>query len=267
MKEIKSRDNQKIRDAARLKEQKYRHREQMFLIEGRKMFSEAIEAEQELLRVFVDKAGAERYLDEYRKSRGVEWIKVDSALIRYICDTQTPQGIVAVARIPQWDLNGLLQEKGLWLYLDGIADPGNMGTILRTAWAFGVNGVMLSPGCVDPLNPKVVRSTMGAVFNLPVSVDVSAENLSRIKEHGYRLLASSLQGDIELKDLDLSGSVIVVIGSEARGVSSRIVNIADSSFKIPINTRVDSLNAGVACGIIVYEAGKQRGSGNLYHQC
>lgn len=260
MKEIKSRDNHKIREAARLKDGKYRQREQLFLIEGRTLFAEAVQRGQEFVRIFVDKDRAEQYLDEYRKSRTVEWIKVDPALIKYICDTQTPQGIVAVARIPQWDLKPLMQESGLLIYLDGLADPGNMGTILRTAWAFGVSGVMLGPGCVDPFNPKVVRSSMGAVFAVPIVLDVSPETLAQSKKSGYRLLASSLNTDLNISEVDFSGAVIIIIGSEARGISSKVLKFCDSSFKIPIFTAVDSLNAAVACGIIIWEAGKQRGN-------
>ncbi len=260
MKEIKSRDNQKIRDAARLKEPKYRHREQMFLIEGRNMFCEAIKGEQELHRIFVEREEAEQYLDEFRKTRDVEWIKIDHTLMKYICDTQTPQGIVAVARIPPGNLHTTVQKSGFLLFLDRIADPGNMGTILRTAWAFGVQGVILNNGCVDPFNPKVVRASMGAIFHVPVFNEISVEELVRIKAEGYRILASSLNTDLSIDRVDFTGRVIIIIGSEARGVSAKILSVCDQSFKIPIITPVDSLNAGVACGIIVYEAGKQRGS-------
>ncbi len=264
MKEIKSRDNQKIRNAARLKEQKYRHREQMFLIEGRTLFCEAVKGQQELLRVFVERETAEQYLDEFRKTRDVEWVKIDNSIMKHICDTQTPQGIVAVARIPQWGLHNITQKPGFLLFLDHIGDPGNMGTILRTAWAFGVQGVLLSNGCVDPFNPKVVRASMGAVFNVPVFIDISLEELVRLKKEGYRILASSLNADIYIDNVDFTGPVIIIIGSEARGVSPKILNVCDHSFKIPLITPVDSLNAGVACGIIVYEAGKQRGSVSFY---
>ncbi|NLO20611.1 MAG: RNA methyltransferase [Syntrophomonadaceae bacterium] len=260
MKEIKSRDNQKIREAARLKDNKYRQREKLFLIEGRTLFAEAVQRGQELLRVFVDTDRVEQYLDEYRKSRNAEWIKVDSGLIKYICDTQTPQGIVAVARIPQWDFEPWLQKSGLLIYLDGLADPGNLGTILRTAWAFGVSGVMLGPGCVDPFNPKVVRSSMGAVFSVPIVFEVSAEALAQSKETGYRLMASSLNTDISISEVDFTGAVVIIIGNEARGISSKVLKLCDSSFKIPIFTPVDSLNAAVACGIILYEARKHRGT-------
>ncbi len=264
MKEIKSRDNQKIRDAARLKEQKYRHREQMYLIEGRNLFCEAVKGQQELLRIFVERETAEQYLDEFRKTRDVEWVKIDHNIMKYICDTLTPQGIVAVARIPEWDLDDITQNSGFLLFLDHITDPGNMGTILRTAWAFGVQGVLLSRGCVDPFNPKVVRASMGAVFNVPVLADISVDHLLMSKEEGYRVLASSLNTDLYIDKVDFTGRVIIIIGNEARGVSPKMLNICDHSFKIPIITPVDSLNAGVACGIIVYEAVKQRGSNSLH---
>ena len=146
------------------------------------------------------------------------------------------------------------------IYLDDLADPGNMSTILHTAWAFGVSAVMLGPGCVDPFNPKVVRSSMGAVFAVPIVLDVSPETLAQSKKSGYRLLASSLNTDLNISEVDFSGAVIIIIGSEARGISSKVLKFCDSSFKIPIFTAVDSLNAAVACGIIIWEAGKQRGN-------
>jgi len=258
MKEISSRENQKIRNAARLKEQKYRNREQMFLIEGKNLFVEAVRKGHELIRVFVEYEQAEEYIDYFQQSRDVDWIKVDNNLMKYICDTRTPQGIAAIVKMPRWDLPAALEKKGMLLFLDRIGDPGNMGTILRTAWAFGIQGIMLGSGCVDAYSSKVVRAGMGAVFHVPVFNDISMEELLHTKEMGYQIIGSSLDTDVYIESIDFRGPVIVVIGSEAHGISSDIVNLCDQNFKIPINTPVDSLNVGVACGIIVYEAGKQR---------
>jgi TrmH family RNA methyltransferase len=260
MKEISSKENQIIKEVVQLKEAKYRKQKKLFLIEGRTMLWEAINSQQKIVRVLVEKKQKEIYLREFGDKLNCEWIAVSESIMKYVCDTKTPQGIAAVLGITELDFANKLAEYQFLIYLDQISDPGNLGTILRTAWGFGVQAVLLSPGCVDPYNPKVVRSSMGAIFNIPVFQDVSVYDLLQAKSKGYRIFASSLQTDRFIDNIDFSGSIIIVIGSEAHGVDDSIITISDAMFKIPIITQVDSLNAGVACGIIIYEAYRQRGN-------
>lgn len=260
MQEIRSKDNPKVKKAARLKEQKVREQEGLFLIEGMNLCLEAFASGNcQIEYVFVDAAQESEYLELYRQYGHLEWIKTDQRIMKHIADTYTPQGIAAVVQLPRPDLDPILEQNGFLLLLDQIADPGNMGTIWRTAWAFGVDGIMLSPGSVDPFNPKAVRASMGAIFHVPVFRNISCDAIAAIRPRGYRVLVSTPDTDCRLAEIDFSGRTVLVIGSEAHGVSREYCEMSDIQFKIPIITGVDSLNAGVACGIIVHEAGKQRG--------
>lgn len=260
MQEIRSKDNLKVKNAARLKEQKARDQERLFLIEGKNLCREAFAAENiRIERVFIDEVQEAEYFELHQQYGHLEWIKTDQRIMKYIGDTLTPQGIAAVVHLPHPDWGRMLDQKGFLLLLDRIADPGNMGTIWRTAWAFGVDAIILSPGCVDPFNPKAVRASMGAVFHVPVYKDIGLDEIIAIKQQGYQMIASTLDTSCRLDEMDFSKPTVLVIGSEAHGVSREYQVISDFKFKIPIITGVDSLNAGVACGIIVHEAGKQRG--------
>jgi len=260
MQEIRSKDNPKVKKAARLKEQKFREQEGLFLIEGKNLCMEAFASGNcQIECVFADAAQEAEYLELYRQYGYLDWIKTDQRIMKHIADTYTPQGIAAVVRLPHPTLEPVLEQNAFLLLLDQISDPGNMGTIWRTAWAFGVDGIMLSPGSVDPFNPKAVRASMGAIFHVPVFRNISCDEIAAIRRRGYKVLVSAPDADCRLAEIDFSGPAVLVIGSEAHGVSRGFCEMSDIQFKIPIITGVDSLNAGVACGIIIHEAGKQRG--------
>lgn len=263
MQSILSRDNQKIKDTAKLKNKKYRNQEQAFIIEGKKMLEEALKYPKNIIRIFVDQTKEQEYRELHEKYNSLEWYSVESRLIEYISDTETPQGIVAVISQPCCSWDELMQKASLLLLLDQVADPGNMGTIIRTAWAFDVDGILLTRDCVDPFSPKVVRATMGGIFNLPLIDNVTGPDLERLKAVGFNVLCSSLDAARSCYSLDFSGKNLVVIGSEARGVSSEIRMKCDTLFKIPTNPQVDSLNAAVACAIIINEAWQQKTGSSL----
>ena len=146
------------------------------------------------------------------------------------------------------------------LFLDGLQDPGNMGTIIRTADAFNIDGIILGQGSVDPYNLKVVRATMGSIFRVPLYIcDNSLETIMGLKTRGFNLLATSLEGSL-IYDSDFKGKIISVIGNEANGVSPDILKEADKCIKIPMPGNAESLNAGVAASIIMYEAMRSRKS-------
>ncbi len=258
MKPILSRDNQKIKHASRLKNKKFRNQEQAFLVEGPKMLEEALKRPENVLRIFIDQTKERAYQQLSEKHNELEWYIMESKLIEYISDTDTPQGIVAVIRQPSCAMDDLMNRANLLLLLDQISDPGNMGTIIRTAWAFEVDGILLTRDCVDPYNPKVVRATMGGIFNVPIINDIAAQDIERIKTKGYQVMCSSLDADRSCYALDFGAKSVVVIGSESRGVSTGIRSKCDTFFKIPTNPQVDSLNAAVACAIIIHEAWKQK---------
>lgn len=264
MKQIISRDNQKVKYASKLKNRNFRNREGKFLVEGPKILEEALKHEGLVQQVFIDISLAEEYEDLYAVHDELEWYAADSRLIKQMSDTETPQGIVAVAKQPCWPWDRLMERNGFLVLLDQIADPGNLGTIIRTGWALGVDGILLTKECVDPFNPKVVRATMGGIFNLPLYPNVSEEKLGSLKDAGYQLMCTSLEAESSFYSLDFTGRILVVIGSESRGVSENIKSICSSYFKIPINPAVDSLNAAVACAIIMHEAWKQQQGFTLF---
>lgn len=162
------------------------------------------------------------------------------------------------------DFNEIVNlQKPFMLFLDGIQDPGNMGTIIRTADAFNIDGIILGEGCVDPYNSKVVRSTMGSIFRVPLYIcKNSIESLLELKGKGFNIIATSLRGiSIYNVDFNFNKKFLCIIGNEANGVSPKILDFADRQIKIPMPGNAESLNAGVAASIIMYEAMRSR---NMY---
>lgn len=179
-------------------------------------------------------------------------VEVSDSLLASIADTETPQGIVFLCRTRPLDLPQKL-EGGRYLVLDGVQDPGNVGTVWRTADAFGADGLILCNGCADPYNPKTVRATMGAVFRLPVyeaGLDAAA---ARLREAGLPLYAAALREDTaDAREVDLKRSA-VIIGSEGRGVSRQALELCGKTIKIPMRERCESLNAAVAAAVLLWE--------------
>jgi len=190
---------------------------------------------------------------------GLKVYNVTDSLFKSVSDTQNPQGVLAVLAINIDLMNKAGQKNGILVILDSIRDPGNMGTIIRTADAAGCAGVVVTPGCVDLFNPKVLRSTMGSVFHIPVLHSASMkEAIAVCRQWGYKILASHLDGSVSLFDADLSGNTAFIIGSEAEGIGEDAINGADVLVRIPMDGRAESLNAAVAAGIMIYEAVRQR---------
>ena len=245
---ITSRQNHAVQHVKKLaSNRKYRRETGEFLCEGPKMWAEAMEhgwvvstlltSEDELLRQY-----------EGTPARS---LLVSPELLSYAADTETPQKMIFTCRIPEQTecLNG---ER--FLVLDGVQDPGNVGTIWRTADAFGADGLILLPGCADPWSPKVVRATMGACFRLPV-MTCTLENLCpMLAEQGISLYATALREDtLDIRDADLKRAA-VVIGSEGRGVSGDVLALCGATLKIPMRQRCESLNAAMAAGIVLWES-------------
>ena len=182
----------------------------------------------------------------------VRLAEVGDGLLNSIADTEHPQGIVFICKGKALTLPGRLDGKR-YLVLDGVQDPGNVGTVWRTADALGADGLILCNGCADPWNPKTVRATMGAVFRLPVyesMLDSAAETLS---EAGVPLYAAALREDTEdIRAVSLERAA-VIIGSEGRGVSPRALELCQRTVKIPMRARCESLNAAVAASVVLWE--------------
>lgn len=197
------------------------------------------------------------------KTESIRTIIVTEEVYRKISDTTTPQGVLAEARMPQDSLSEILHsaEDPLFLLCEDIQDPGNLGTMIRTAEAAGVTGIILSKGCVDPYHPKVVRATMTAIFREPILVveDLRAA-MRELQTHGVQVYAAHLDaGQTTLYDQpDYHRAAAFLIGNEGNGLREETAAAADMRIRIPMAGHIESLNAAMSAGILMYEAARQR---------
>jgi rRNA methylases len=259
---ITSSQNAVIKDVKSLKSRKAREDKELFYVEGSRIVDEALKDNADIIEVIVAEAFAIDPQNESMLSRmdllNIKVYYIADKLFKELTDTETPQGILAVMKIKKTDPDNIAKNKGLFVILDSIRDPGNMGTIIRTADAAGFSGIIVSKGCVDVYNPKVLRSTMGSIFHIPIyQYDKTIDAIRFIKTKGYKVLASHLDGSVSVFDAKIGESAAIVIGSEAEGISEEAAAMADILVRIPMAGRAESLNASVAAGILMYEAVRQ----------
>lgn len=264
--DITSKTNKIYKHIKNLGSKKYREKYNEFIIEGIRLVREAIDSSAQLSLLAVSESFSQsdegkQYLQSIEKYR-IKVYRVNDKMFQEITQTQTPQGILGIASMGYFSLQKLLKERKenpFYIYCDGIQDPGNMGTIIRTADAVNADGVLLSRGCVDIYNPKTVRSTMGSLFHLPiVKVGDSDETLDYLKENGLVVLGGHLKASKYCYEIDMKQGIVIVIGNEANGISKEVVTKLDYLVKIPMPGRAESLNAAVAAGILMYEVVRQR---------
>jgi TrmH family RNA methyltransferase len=230
-------------------------------IEGPNLLEEALRAGLAVDCVFVAQ-GAERLLDSFALPPQAEIVMLPSELLDSALTTESPQPIAALIEPPEWtwdSLLGSLQTTApLVLVLAGIQDPGNLGTILRSAEAFGAAGILTLPGTVSAWNPKAVRASAGSVFRLPVIAASAINSIARLREAGLRIFATTVAAAEPADLIDLTGPVALLIGNEGNGVPQPISAMADGAITIPCPGPVESLNAAIATSILLYEASRQR---------
>ncbi|MEG0332138.1 MAG: RNA methyltransferase [Clostridium sp.] len=251
-----SKDNKLVKKAQKLKQKKYRESENLFIAEGIRFVECAIENNSLEYILYSSKlystSGYERVLDS-----GLDTYEIEESVLESICDTVNPQGVIGVCRKSLYEVEDALGN--LVAIIDGVQDPGNMGTIIRTCDAAGVSGIVILKGTVDIYNPKVLRSTMGSIFHMPiVHIDSLLSIKSRLDEKNYNILATSLEAKLSLYDYDFSNNTAFILGNEANGVSSESFSLATDLIIIPMEGSAESLNVGVANGVIVYEALRQK---------
>ncbi len=247
MEYITSRNNRLIKHIRKLtSDREYRRSSGLFFGEGPKLLAEALKAGTAIETVVTARGVDLPGLD------GLWRAEVPADLLDSLCDTKTPQGVLFLAKMPDRTPPERLTGDR-WLILDGLQDPGNVGTIWRTADGLGADGLVLVNHCADPFSPKTVRATMGACFRLPV-YELEAEDLpGLLARSGLPLYAAALRADTrDIKGAQLSRCA-VVIGSEGRGVSPELLNISEQTVKIPMRARCESLNAAVAAAVILWE--------------
>lgn len=263
MLEITSSKNPLIKEIKSLYRRKERWKSKLFIIEGIKIIEEAISNNVTLRNiVYTDKLlSTNDGMDFFRKVEKVYNIAyVPENIFSEICDTENPQGIIGIAEFDVKEVENIFKiNTPLLLYLDGVQDPGNMGTIIRTADAFKISGIILGDGCVDPYNPKVIRATMGSIFRIPLYfIKEIYPYISKFNNNNVKIVATSLEGSIPVYDADFKEGSLVIIGNESKGVDKKLLDISSNLIKIPMPGEAESLNAGVAASIIMYEAMKQR---------
>lgn len=251
---ITSTSNNHIKNIIQLKEKtKVRKQKKQYVVEGLKMFSEV--PKEDLRDVYV----SEHFLKENEgKLQGVNFQTVSDSVFKKISDTVTPQGVLAVVAQKEMTLEEILnnrkKKKSCIVVLDRLQDPGNLGTILRTAEGAGVSGIVMSSDCADVYNPKVIRSTMGSIFRVPFTVvDDLPVAVEKIRNNGIITYAAHLQGEDYNKGV-FEKDIALLIGNEARGLRKEVSDQADRWIKIPMEGKVESLNAAVAAAILMYEA-------------
>ena len=285
MQVISSKDNEFIKHIKKLKNKKYRDLNNEYIIEGIKIIEEAINEKANIKQVVI--------CDDCEKTSNIskelmyeiaryECIYVTKKIFDGLTDVSNPQGILAIVEknavkskisniknseksetigVEEKEIiaeNEIDYNQDIIVALDDIQDPGNLGTILRTVDSIGINQILVSKGTADSYNPKVVRSTMGAIFRVRIIECEDLENtLKEIQKHNFEIVVTSLQTKNSIYDIDYKKKVIV-IGNEANGVEPRIQKIADKKVKIPMLGKTESLNASVATGIILYEYVRQK---------
>ena len=253
---ISSTSNSRIKNIMNLKTNaRARKKQNCFLVEGPRMFFET--PEDRLTEAYV----TEEFEAKHRERlTGCRFEVVSDSVCRHLSDTKTPQGVIAVVRKKETPLEEILCGKPapcLFL-LENLQDPGNMGTILRTAEGAGVTGIIMNRESVDPYNPKVIRSTMGAIFRMPfVIVDSLVPVMEKLRAAGITSYAAHLSGT-EFYRRDFRKGTAFLIGNEGNGLSDELTELADVKIRIPMKGQVESLNAAIASTVLMYEALRQR---------
>lgn len=243
MEHITSLKNPKVAAWKALKDRKGRRESGCFLVEGRKMVEEALASAFDVETVLVQEDM------ELPDGLTMPVYELPAHVLAAVCDTKTPQGIAAVVRMKEQSALG----KHI-VVLDGVQDPGNVGTIIRTADAAGLDGVLLSNQCADVFSPKVLRATMGSIFrmNLRTTDDLPGE-LMKLREKGYSILSSQLDGTPFYEREKVAEQFALVIGNEGNGVSEQVQQTATHRVRLPMRGGAESLNAAIAAAIMMYE--------------
>lgn len=254
---ITSKDNEFIKHVKKLKEKKYRDEYGEFIIEGIKMIEEAIIEKMPIKDIVVCEDCKEQgvFSSEFLYTIAkYDLIYVNEKIFNLMTDVSNPQGVLAIIAKPEKKEDEINYKENLFLILDNIQDPGNMGTILRTADSINLKQIIVSKGSADIYNPKVVRSTMGAIYrvNIIESNDLS-KTIKELKKHKIKIYGTDLKTENSIYDVNYQKSAII-IGNEANGISNEILELVDEKIKIPMKGKTESLNAAVATGIILYEA-------------
>lgn len=238
IKAIQSKDNSKLKQWQKLKTKKGRNQTGSFIVDGLRIVNHAIEHGQVLAVIVVDTFEDTIDFDG-------EIYSLPMGLFKTIVETDHPQGVAAIVKIKEQPL-----KEGPILFLDQVQDPGNLGTLIRTADAAGFTGVMLRKGCTDPYGQKALRSSMGSMMSIPVIMNQTIEELLSLN---YPIYGAALENGVSYKSIDYKSPCVLVIGNEANGITHEVLDIVTQRVYIPMAGDVESLNASIAGGVLMFE--------------
>ena len=259
---ITANSNPRVKELNKLsRDARYRKQRNVFVVEGIRMFREL--PVRDVKEIYLSESAYEEYGSDINDSglAGQEKVYVLSdGVFASVSQTKTPQGCLAVVGCAHYELSDIIgrKEQETYLVLDTLQDPGNMGTILRSAEAAGVTAVVIGPGSCDPYNPKVVRSTMGAIFRVPfIMCDDLVRVIRDMRRQGVVVYGAHLDGD-DLYDIQFPDKVAFLIGNEGNGLTNEVSATSDRLLRIPMEGRVESLNAAISATLLSYEVMRQR---------
>lgn len=240
---ITSVQNKQVKEWRKLHRKKYRYERKQFLIEGFHLIEEAYWTDQEVETIIVaENVEAPKWFDDDYV------VRVSNQVFDVISQTETPQGIAAVVKMSK-----VAQEHEKYILLvDAIQDPGNLGTIIRTADAAGFSKVVLGEGTVDLYNDKVIRASQGSIFHIPIVSGDLTDEIPRLQADGYSVWATTLRRAQNYREINVSEKTAIILGNEGQGVDEAYIELADKLVKIPIYGKAESLNVGIAAGILMY---------------
>ena len=261
MEVITSKANEKVKFIKSLNDKKARKMNNVFYLEGIKVVEEVINNVKAIDIMFIAYSdeilnninGGKKFLNLIKVlelENDINILNIKKEIFESITDTKTPQGVLAVIKIKKYDIDDILKEDKI-LLLDKIQDAGNIGTIIRTADAFNVKGIICMENTVDVYSPKVVRSTMGSILREKI-IYIKSEDLFGLKKYGHILYGTSLSSNKYIEDINFSKKSIFVLGNEANGISEEVEKVCDSLVKIKMSGNAESLNVAIAAGIILH---------------
>ena len=259
---ITSTSNARVKRLVNLKKKKKaRDEERVFLVEGIRMFREV--PTDQLEEVYVSESFYKKEKDTVEavlQGTGIRPEELSDTVYAYASDTKTPQGVLCVVRQMEYPLEKVITGQcPMIMVLEHLQDPGNLGTILRTAEGAGVTGIVMDRECVDIYNPKTIRSTMGSIYRMPFCyVEDLKAAIGSLKEAGIGVYAAHLDGRHDYDEEDYGRPCAFLIGNEVNGLSQETAELADIYIKIPMEGQVESLNAAIAASVLMFEAGRQR---------
>ncbi|SHE83108.1 TrmH family RNA methyltransferase [Clostridium fallax] len=255
MKRIESKDNNYFKEIKKLKERKHRKKEKKYIVEGIRFVEEAIKSSSNIESIVISSSAEEKVLEYFNEDlKKQNCYILNDVLFNQLADTESPQGILAIVKMKEFNSN--LNGK-FFVLADRVQDPGNMGTIIRTSHAAGVDGIIITKGTVDVYNDKTLRSTMGSIFYIDIIEDNDLTLIEKLKKEDFKLVVSSLQGQKNFFEENLKGKIIIAVGNEGNGISNEVESLADILVKIPMPGNAESLNVSVASSIMIYEKVRQ----------